>query len=690
MRFELSVALKYLIPKRRQLSVSIISLVSILVISLVVWLVLVFLSVTDGIEKKWIEELVALNAPLRMTPKEAYYRSYYYKIDEISSLSSYSPKTIGEKLTASTTNPYDPQLDAEIPSDFPVPDLHQDGSLKDIVKEGWRAIEQTEGFTTLNPKEYEVVFGNIKVHFAKNANPPLLPQDLKETVLNQASYIASFDETNKRLGSMLLPFSGEDYSNLLLNLEKSREEFPSTFTARVTPFFTHLNIHSLETTQEGWEIPKSLYPENAHFAAIGLVHEGTIAKIYLAAQTEALPSLSKTLSSYGYELVTGKLDFIDKALFFKSQDDKVYNLSSNPTLILEGGAKFTADFQQDSLQFAKKLSDLKFAISGTIQDFPLQATVPYKGLQIKEALPKNDSSSYWIHQNAHGYTIPSQNSLGDGIVLPKSYKESGAHLGDCGTIAFHGESTSSFQEMYLPVYIAGFYDPGLMPAGSRVVLADPKVTASLRSNFSFSDGILGNGISIWLPQIKDAPQAKIALEETLKKLHLDPYWKVESFADYELTQPIFQQLQSDKTLFTLIAVIILVVACSNIISMLILLVNDKRKEVGVLQSMGASRLRIGLVFGICGLITGLLSSIIGTFTAILTLKNLNGLISFLNFLQGHDAFHEAFYGSELPSSLSLYALTFVLIATILISILAGIIPAIKAARIQPSQILRAE
>src|ERR1700704_6021378 len=95
--FELSVALKYLIPRRRQLSVSIISLISVLVIALVVWLIVVFFSVTNGLEKNWIQKLTALTAPLRITPTEAYYNSYYYQIDSISDASQYNPKTIREK-----------------------------------------------------------------------------------------------------------------------------------------------------------------------------------------------------------------------------------------------------------------------------------------------------------------------------------------------------------------------------------------------------------------------------------------------------------------------------------------------------------------------------------------------------------------------------------------------------------------
>ncbi len=124
--------------------------------------------------------------------------------------------------------------------------------------------------------------------------------------------------------------------------------------------------------------------------------------------------------------------------------------------------------------------------------------------------------------------------------------------------------------------------------------------------------------------------------------------------------------------------------------MLILLVNDKKREIGILLSMGASQRHIATIFGLCGFVTGLISSIIGTIAAILTLHYLKSLVSFLSFLQGHEAFQAAFYGSQLPNQLSYGALLFVIVATLIISLLAGTIPAIKAVRIRPSEILRAE
>src|SRR5690349_9581873 len=132
--FEFLIALKYLVPRRKQLSVALISLLSVVVISLVVWLLVVFLSVTEGMERNWLSKLTTLNAPLRITPTAHYYRSYYYRIDEMSGASHYQTKTIAQKSNTPSSDPYQKEEDEELPPFFPLPDLGEGRSLKDPVK----------------------------------------------------------------------------------------------------------------------------------------------------------------------------------------------------------------------------------------------------------------------------------------------------------------------------------------------------------------------------------------------------------------------------------------------------------------------------------------------------------------------------------------------------------------------------
>ena len=154
--FEISTALTYLIPRRKQLSVSLISLMAVLVISLVVWLVLVFLSVTEGIERSWMEKLTKLNAPIKINPTPAYYSSYYYQIDALSNASNFCSKSIGEKLR-SIGDPYLCEEDGELPPHFPAPDRTAEGTLRDPVHLAFGALEEMRAkHPSLIFQDYEI------------------------------------------------------------------------------------------------------------------------------------------------------------------------------------------------------------------------------------------------------------------------------------------------------------------------------------------------------------------------------------------------------------------------------------------------------------------------------------------------------------------------------------------------------
>lgn len=696
MRFELTVALKYLIPRWRQLSVSIISLISVLVISLVVWLIVLFLSVTEGIEKKWIEELVALNAPVRMAPTEAYYNSYYYQIDRVSTASNYSSKTIGEKLAALQTDPYDPEFDAELPAGFPPPDRYENGVLKDVVKEGWGAALALKG-VDVRPQEYEVSFGNLRLSLLREK----LNDTIQQTYLNQVSYVASLDSENAKLQRLVLPLSKGDFNNLLNTFffsEASSFEEEKTFLnalpQNVAHFFKPIEKISFQTTGQ-FVLPSSLFPANGKLKGIGLVRSGKIYKVVLPQSARQLAALESHLADKGYDVDRVEVAFDASRLIIS--DSRGFAAANDLVISVNEGAHFDGTLIEESLKNAESIQSLQFYLQGSIQDLPIKGPVAYRGLEIHQVLLKKDFSNpenyepFWAYNDSQGlFKVPSGNALGEGILISKQFQNSDVKVGDRGYLSYYAPSASSFQEQRIPVYVAGFYDPGIMPVGNKLIFVDPAVTGQLRDNMPVADHMLGNGINIWLDDLKQAETVKQQLVRLLEEKGLKDYWEVQSFRDYDFAKPLLQQLESDKHLFTLIAVIILIVACSNIVSMLILLVNDKKREIGILQSMGASPKRIAVIFGVCGFITGLIGSGIGITIAALTLHHLQSLVDFLSFLQGHEAFQAAYYGNQLPNELSFGSMLFVVGSTLAISLIAGIIPAVKAARIRPTEILKAE
>ncbi len=710
--FELSVACKYLLPRRRQLSVSIISLISILVISLVVWLIIVFFSVTDGLEKSWIKKLTALTAPVRLTPTEAYYNSYYYQIDGISSASDYSTKTIGEKQEALLVDPYDPESDQEIPPYWPLPDRSSEGSLKDLVKLAYTSLEQISDVRGLRGQEFELTATHIRLNLLRFLRPPSFSKtpSPSRSSLSYPAYLGNFDGENPHIKETLLPIDGTDWTNLLYLMgvapaETEEEESSpplfdaATFQRRLAHFFSHVSVQQLKAPLSGWLIPRRLLPEG-QWKGIALLRRGKIVRLVVPQKEEELLSLQNHLEEQGLTGVPGLALLKENALFFQPfAANEPQPLPPSFSLTLAGGAPFSARLNEGSLKEAKHLGQLLFSIALPLQGTLLKGEVPVRGLEIARAIPQAEySSSWWLSPSSRPgepegsvpFILPQDPDIGEGLLLPKSFRDVGVLVGDRGFLSYLAPTASLLQEQLIPVYVAGFYDPGIIPIGGKFLLANKEVTSLIRASHQQEDKAhVTNGINVHFDRLDQTDAVKARLLASLKEKGIHRYWNIETYREYEFTKEIIQELQSQKNLFMLIAVVIIIVACSNIISMLIILVNDKKIEIGILRSMGASSQSIALIFGISGAIIGVLGSLVGTLVAILTLRYLDPLIGLLSRLQGHEMFSAHVYGPILPHELSLEALSFVLGATVCLSLIAGIVPAIKACLLRPSHILRA-
>jgi ABC-type lipoprotein release transport system permease subunit len=278
--------------------------------------------------------------------------------------------------------------------------------------------------------------------------------------------------------------------------------------------------------------------------------------------------------------------------------------------------------------------------------------------------------------------------LGVPVLVAKEFRQHNVQLGDRGYVAYLGPTGTTVQEQRVPVYVAGFYDPGLTPYGSRQVLTSQKLTAPLLA-VQQSQGIFeGDKLLVHLNEVSDAPRVCQALTNALEKAGLSNYWTVRSYAEDPAVRPFVEQFRSDRSLLLLVAILMMLVSASNILAMLLLLIHDKKREIAILQAMGARRRSVAGIFALCGLTVGVLGGAIGTLAAWLTLRNIDSLVNLLSWAQGRPAFQTAFYGASLPNTMDLEALGLVLGATALLSLLAALIPAVRASRLSPTELLR--
>jgi lipoprotein-releasing system permease protein len=151
----------------------------------------------------------------------------------------------------------------------------------------------------------------------------------------------------------------------------------------------------------------------------------------------------------------------------------------------------------------------------------------------------------------------------------------------------------------------------------------------------------------------------------------------------DLNRNLFAALQLEKLALFVIVTIIVLVAAFAIIGHLVLLVAEKRKEIGILKAIGATRASITAVFFVIGMSIGLLGTISGSLVglALIWIQNTFKIIR----LAG-----DVYQIDHLPMKLTLGDFALTVGATFLLSLLATIIPARRAGALAPVDVLRYE
>ena len=190
---------------------------------------------------------------------------------------------------------------------------------------------------------------------------------------------------------------------------------------------------------------------------------------------------------------------------------------------------------------------------------------------------------------------------------------------------------------------------------------------------------LGGRVSGIEVRLHDVYQARRVSRELGKQLGL-PYWT----RDWtEMNRNLFSAIQLEKTAMFVILTLIICVAAFAIISHLILMVAEKRREIGVLRALGASSRSITLVFMAEGVLIGLVGTTVGTVLGVAI-----GLIQ--------DRYHvvkipgDVYQLSELPMRMHPPELALIAFAALALSFLATLYPSRQAARLHPVEVLRYE
>ena len=159
----------------------------------------------------------------------------------------------------------------------------------------------------------------------------------------------------------------------------------------------------------------------------------------------------------------------------------------------------------------------------------------------------------------------------------------------------------------------------------------------------------------------------------------------------QMNAELFKALQIERVaMFTILCIIILV-AAFNIASSLIMLVRAKTRDIAILRTMGATRGAMIRIFMTVGTAIGVLGVALGLAIGFLFLFYRQGVVNFVQFVTGQNLWDPSIrFITELPSKPDPVEITAIVVVALLMSFLATLYPAFKAASTDPVEVLRYE
>ncbi|MEO2265992.1 FtsX-like permease family protein [Pseudoalteromonas sp. YIC-656] len=157
----------------------------------------------------------------------------------------------------------------------------------------------------------------------------------------------------------------------------------------------------------------------------------------------------------------------------------------------------------------------------------------------------------------------------------------------------------------------------------------------------------------------------------------------EGVTDWRESQgSLFSAVAMEKRIMSLLLGLIFIIAVFNIVSSLTMMVREKQGEVAILQTLGLSHQQVARVFMVQGMYNGVVGSITGSVLALIVVYNLNEILQAVGL--------NLFGQQSLPVVISFSTLSMIVLGAILMSFIATLYPAKKAAQVRPAEVLRYE
>ena len=296
-----------------------------------------------------------------------------------------------------------------------------------------------------------------------------------------------------------------------------------------------------------------------------------------------------------------------------------------------------------------------------------------KGVVIKSYIEENYKNYNFIKEKKDN--LKTENSIVLGEDLANSL---GIKIGDEVKIISSETVSSPFGQLPKSVIlkVLNFFDSGMSEYDSNFAFMSLENAQKI---IGINDKV--STIEIHINNLEQTDLIRKFYENSISNDFVVRDWR-------EINQTFWEVLETERTVMFLILSLIIIVAAFNVITSLFILVKNKNKEIAILKTVGLNDNSILRIFLLVGSLIGISGTIIGSTIGILITIYLEYIRLALNYLFNINLFPSDFYYlDQIPTSVDISQLTFIIIFSVIVSILATIYPAVKASKLEIKNIL---
>jgi lipoprotein-releasing system permease protein len=257
----------------------------------------------------------------------------------------------------------------------------------------------------------------------------------------------------------------------------------------------------------------------------------------------------------------------------------------------------------------------------------------------------------------------------------------GAAVGDEITVMVPGrELISSGGRPRLQTFtVSGVFEVGLQEHDGGLALVSLEDAAALRGGADVPDGLRLRFVDVMgAPAQAARTVAAIGSGATVRD------WTQEHSA-------YFRAIRIEKTMMSLILLLVVAVAAFNIVAALVMVVNEKRSDIAILRTLGLPRGGVVGVFFTQGIVIGAIGTVLGVALGLVLASNVGEIVPVLERVFGfHVMDPTVYYITEIPSEVRAGQVAAIGLVAFALTVLATVYPALRGAATEPAEALRYE